>query len=392
VKRLVVLGATGSVGRNTLDVAARHPDRLQVFALTAARDVDGMAALCEQHRPRYAAMADADAAQALSARLAGQGIEVLAGADGLCALAAHPEATQVMSAIVGAVGLLPTLAAVRAGKQVLIANKEPLVMAGTLLMAAARESGAVLLPIDSEHNALFQCLPSGYRCGDALEGVASLILTASGGPFRDWPAERLAAVTPEQALRHPNWVMGPKISVDSATLMNKGLELIEAATLYGLPSARLGVVVHPESAIHSLVSYVDGSLIAQIGSADMRIPIAHALAWPERWTSGVAPLDLVALAQMRFEAPDPDRFPCLRLAREALEAGGTAPLVLNAANEVAVEAFLAHRLRFTAMPDLIADALSRPAPAAPHLDDLLALDAEVRARVREALRRQEAAA
>lgn len=392
MKQLVVLGATGTVGRNTLDVAARHPDRLRVLALTASRDVEGMVALCGRHRPRYAAMADADAAQALAGRLAGQGIEVLAGVEGLCALAAHADASQVMSAIVGAAGLLPTLAAVRAGKQVLIANKEPLVMAGSMVMAAARESGAVLLPIDSEHNALFQCLPSGYRCGDRLEGVASLILTASGGPFRDWPAERLAGVTPEQALRHPNWVMGPKISVDSATMMNKGLELIEAATLYGLPSARLSVVVHPESAIHSLVSYVDGSLIAQIGSADMRIPIAHALAWPERWVSGVAALDLVALAQMRFEAPDVKRFPCLRLAREVLEAGGSAPLVLNAANEVAVEAFLAHRLRFTAMVDVIAEALSRPAPATPGLDDILALDADVRARAWEAVRRQEVTA
>jgi 1-deoxy-D-xylulose-5-phosphate reductoisomerase len=392
MKQLVVLGATGTVGRNTLDVAARHPQRLSVLALTAARDVESMVTLCQAHRPRFAAMADAGAARELAARLAGQGVEVLSGMQGLCALAAHPEATQVMSAIVGAVGLLPTLAAVRAGKQVLIANKEPLVMAGPLLMDAARAAGAVILPIDSEHNALFQCLPTGYRCGSPPPGVAALILTASGGPFRDWPPERLASVTPAQAVRHPNWVMGPKISVDSATMMNKGLELIEAAALYGLPSSRLSVVVHPESAIHSLVSYVDGSLIAQIGSADMRIPIAHALAWPERWDSGVAPLDLVALAQMRFEAPDLGRFPCLRLAREALEAGGSAPLTLNAANEVAVEAFLAHRLRFTAMVDVIADCLARALPAPSDADALIALDAEVRTRAWEAVGRQESAA
>lgn len=392
MKRLVVLGATGTVGRNTLDVAARHPQRIEVLGLTAARDVEGMVALCEVHRPRFAAMADGQAAQALAQRLAGQGIEVLAGVEGLSALGSHPEATQVMSAIVGAAGLLPTLAAVRAGKQVLIANKEPLVMAGALLMAAARASGATLLPIDSEHNALFQCLPTGYRCGDPLNGVASMILTASGGPFRDWSAAQLAAATPEQALRHPNWVMGPKISVDSATMMNKGLELIEAATLYGLTSAQLKVVVHPESAIHSLVVYADGSLLAQIGSADMRIPIAHALAWPDRWGSGVEPLDLVALGQMRFEAPDLERFPSLRLAREALEAGGVAPLVLNAANEVAVEAFLTHRLRFTAMVDVIAEGLARVPPTAECLDDLLALDAEVRTRSWETVRQLEAAA
>ncbi len=394
MKQLVVLGATGTVGRNTLDVAARHPDRVQVIALTADRDVDGMMTLCRQHQPRWVAMCDPDAALRLqrAAQGAGLGLEVLAGVDGLRAVAALSEATHVMSAIVGAAGLLPTLAAVAAGKHVLIANKEPLVMAGPLIMETARRSKAVILPIDSEHNAIFQCLPAGYRCGQVPQGVAGLVLTASGGPFREWSAEALAAATPEAAVKHPNWVMGPKISVDSATLMNKGLELIEAATLYGLPVAQLDVVIHPESAIHSLVSYVDGSQLAQLGSPDMRVPIAHALAWPERWTSGVAPLDLVALARMRFEAPDPARFPCLRLAREAMAAAGQMPLVLNAANEVAVQGFLDRQLGFMDMPRMIEHCLE--AHASPHAADLeaiQALDREVRQTARDWAHREVAA-
>ncbi|MFP5305983.1 MAG: 1-deoxy-D-xylulose-5-phosphate reductoisomerase, partial [Gammaproteobacteria bacterium] len=306
---------------------------------------------------------------------------VLAGGGGVAELAALADADQVMSAIVGAVGLLPTLAAVRAGKRVLIANKEPLVMAGGLLLGEAARSGATLIPIDSEHNAIFQCLPAGSRCGERPAGVARLILTASGGPFRELPLAQLATVTPAQAVRHPNWVMGPKISVDSATMMNKGLELIEAAVLYALPDERLDVVIHPESLIHSIVEYVDGSMLAQLGQSDMRVPIAHALAWPERWTSGVGGLDLPALARMRFEAPDFARFPCLHLAREALRAGGAAPVVLNAANEVAVQAFLEVRLSYTGIAALIEQTLDAVGDEAPDgdLEAILAVDARARA-------------
>ncbi|MFP5357844.1 MAG: 1-deoxy-D-xylulose-5-phosphate reductoisomerase [Gammaproteobacteria bacterium] len=389
MRQLVVLGATGSVGRNTLDVVARHPGRLGVLALAAQRDVDGLFALCQQFRPRYAALADVAAAMRLrercdQARLA---VEVLGGAEAVCDLARLDEADLVMSAISGSPGLLPTCAAVEAGKTVLIANKEPLVMAGRLLMQRAARAGATLLPIDSEHNAIFQCLPGGYRCGAAPAGVRKLILTASGGPFRELPLERFAAITPEQALRHPNWTMGPKISVDSATMMNKGLELVEAQVLYGLPAAQLEVVIHPESAVHSLVEYVDGSLLAQLGSADMRVPIAHALAWPERWESGAARLDLAALARMHFSAPDLQRFPCLRLARQALEAGGGMPLVLNAANEIAVEAFLNGQLRFTAIPDMIEHSLAALSGATlpDSLDGILALDAQAREQARRRL-------
>jgi 1-deoxy-D-xylulose-5-phosphate reductoisomerase len=362
MKALVVLGATGTVGRATLDVAAQHPERVRVLALTAHRDVPAMAALCRRHRPQLAVMADPDAAAALNRELADPTIEVLAGMTGLTTAAALPAATHIMSAIVGAVGLQPTLAAVQAGKHVMLANKEPLVMAGDLIMAAARASGATLLPIDSEHNALFQCLPSGYRCGAPPSGVAALVLTASGGPFRDWTPAQLASVTPAQAVKHPNWVMGRKISVDSATLINKGLELIEAATLFAVPADRLEVVIHPESAVHSLVRYTDGSMLAQMGSPDMRIPIAHALAWPERWSVDVPVLDLVALSTLHFEAPDRARFPGLALAEQALVAGGLAPLALNAANEVAVEAFLKGRLSFTAITEVIEAVLAAALP------------------------------
>jgi len=385
MQRLVVLGATGTIGRNTLDLVRRHPQRLQALALTAHRDVDGMAALCAEFRPRYAAMADAAAAAELRRRLDGA-TEVLDGATALGELAAHPDADQVMSAIVGAVGLLPTLAAVRAGKRVLIANKEPLVMAGRLLMQAAERSGATLLPIDSEHNAIFQCLPPDSRCGRAPKHVHKLILTASGGPFRETPLDELAAVTPQQAVRHPNWVMGAKISVDSATMMNKGLELIEASVLYGLPDAQIDVVIHPESAIHSIVEYVDGSMLAQLGQADMRVPIAHALAWPERWESGVGGLDLAALGRFRFEAADLRRFPCLALARSALRDGGDLPNVLNAANEVAVQAFLEGRLTYPGIAQVIEKTLAaaaRRTAVAADLDAILAVDARARAQAQE---------
>ena len=377
MQNLVVLGATGTIGRNTLDVAKRHTDKLRVLALTANSDVAGLLELCREHRPAHAVLRDAAAAAKLRELLRSENlaIEVSSGDAALAAMAAHPDAHQVMSSIVGAAGLLPTLAAVRAGKRVLVANKEPLVMAGALLMAEAAKHGATIIPIDSEHNAIFQCLPAGYRCGDKPEGVRKLILTASGGPFRETPLADLEHVTPQQAVRHPNWVMGPKISVDSATMMNKGLELIEAATLYRLPPAQLDVVIHPESAIHSLVEYVDGSMLAQIGQPDMRVPIAHALAWPQRWESGVGGLDLVALSRMRFEVADTQRFPCLRIAREALTTGGNAPNVLNAANEVAVEAFLNSRLPYTGIARMIESCLGAARlPVATTLDDILAVD------------------
>ncbi|MDP9140182.1 MAG: 1-deoxy-D-xylulose-5-phosphate reductoisomerase [Pseudomonadota bacterium] len=359
MQQLVVLGATGTIGRNTLDVVRRNPERLKVLALSAQRDVDGLFAQCQEFRPAYAALADESAAANLRSKLkaAALNTEVLAGADAAASLAVLPQTDQVMSAIVGAVGLLPTLAAVRAGKRVLIANKEPLVMAGALLMSEAARHGATLVPIDSEHNAIFQCLPAGSRCGDAPKGVHKLILTASGGPFRETPIADLGSVTPAQAVAHPNWVMGPKISVDSATMMNKGLELIEACVLYAVPESQVDVVIHPESVIHSVVEYLDGSMLAQLGQSDMRVPIAHALAWPERWSSGVDGLNLAAVGRLRFEAPDLNRFPCLRLAREALQAGGNAPNVLNAANEVAVEAFLGGRLPYTGIAELIARVL-----------------------------------
>jgi len=391
-QQLVVLGATGTIGRNTLDLVRRHPQRLQALALTANRDVDALAALCIEFRPRYAAMADLAAAEALRARLAGEGVqtEVLGGDAAIVQLAAHADADQVMSAIVGAVGLMPTLAAVRAGKRVLIANKEPLVMAGRLLMREAAQSGALIMPIDSEHNAIFQCLPPDSRCGQRPAHVKRLILTASGGPFRETPLEQLAGVTPEQAVRHPNWVMGRKISVDSATMMNKGLELIEASVLYDLPDEQLDVVIHPESAIHSLVEYVDGSMLAQLGQPDMRVPIAHALAWPERWESGVGGLDLTQLGRFRFEPADPQRFPCLVLARAALRGGGDLPNILNAANEIAVQAFLEGRLSYPGIANVIettlSDAAGRSAAPAADLDAIVAVDAWARTRAAEAIR------
>ena len=380
MRRLLVLGATGSVGRSTLDVAARHRDKLEVVALAGNRDVDGMLALVRQFSPRVVALADVDAAQRL--RKADPGCEVLAGHEALCALAADGGSDTVMSAIVGAVGLSPTLAAIRSGKRVLIANKEPLVMAGLLMMGEARRCGASIIPIDSEHNAIFQCLPSAYRCGETPRGVRRLVLTASGGPFRDTPLEALAHVTPREAVRHPNWSMGPKISVDSATLMNKGLELIEASALYGLPPEALDVVVHPESVIHSLVEYVDGSSLAQLGQPDMRVPIAHALAWPERWESGVGGLDLASLGRLRFEAPDLNRFPCLGLARHALARGGNLPNVLNAANEIAVEAFLNERIGFPGIPQMVESccesAASAGLPQAASLEAVAEVDAWAR--------------
>ncbi len=381
-QRLVVLGATGSVGRSTLDVAARHPDRLEIFALSANHDAEGLAELCKLHRPAHAVLADNSRAGLLAGLLKQSGVptEVHGGSDALNAIASAEQAQQVMCAIAGSPGLPSTLAAIRAGKRVLIANKEPLVMAGALMMREAQKHGAVVLPIDSEHNAIFQCLPHTARCGSQLPaGIAKLILTASGGPFLNTPLAELAAVTPEQAVRHPNWAMGLKISVDSATMMNKGLELIEAAVLYGLPEHRIEVVIHPESILHSLVEYRDGSTLAQLGRPDMRVPIAHALAWPERWESGVAGLDWQQMARFHFLPADLERFPALSLARSALKAGGNAPNVLNAANEVAVAAFLQRRLRFTGIAEVVAAVLEQMVaadlPGTQELDDAVVVAA-----------------
>lgn len=377
VQQITVLGATGSIGLSTLDVIARHPERYAVFALSGYSRLAELEALCLKHRPRFAVVRDEQAAELLSGGLqsAGLSTEVLIGESGLCTVASHPQVDTVMAAIVGAAGLKPTLAAVEASKKVLLANKEALVMSGDLFMQAVKHSGAVLLPIDSEHNAIFQCLPNNYANGLESVGVRRILLTASGGPFREIPLEQLAQVTPEQACAHPNWSMGRKISVDSASMMNKGLELIEACWLFNTRPAKVEVVIHPQSVIHSLVDYVDGSVLAQMGNPDMRTPIAHALAWPERIDSGVPPLDLFAVARLDFQAPDEVRFPCLRLAREAADAGGTSPAMLNAANEVAVEAFLQRRIRFNEIPSIIEDVLStQPGVAVEGLATVLEAD------------------
>jgi 1-deoxy-D-xylulose-5-phosphate reductoisomerase len=347
---VAILGSTGSIGVSTLDVLQRHADRFRVVALTAHQDVEALFQQCLIHEPDYAVMADPDSATRLRDRLqsAGRPIEVLAGVAGLERVAALPDVGYVMAAIVGAAGLLPTLAAAKAGKRVLLANKEALVMAGSLFMTAVREQGVELLPIDSEHNAIFQCLPPTFAAeGLDAGGVRRILLTGSGGPFRVTPLDQLPDVTPEQACAHPNWSMGRKISVDSATMMNKGLEVIEAHWLFGASRERIEVVVHPQSVIHSMVEYQDGSVLAQLGNPDMRTPIAHALAWPRRLTSGVAFLDFTQVAKLEFQAPDFARFPCLKLAFAALEAGQTAPAILNAANEIAVQAFLDRKIRFT---------------------------------------------
>jgi 1-deoxy-D-xylulose-5-phosphate reductoisomerase len=381
VQRVTILGATGSIGQSTLDVVARHPLRFQVFALTTHQRVTELAEQCIRFQPRFAVVATEPDAVDLRQRLqvAGSATEVLCGPEALVRVSSAAEADIVMAAIVGAAGLLPTLAAVQAGKRVLLANKEALVMSGALFMEAVAAGGATLLPIDSEHNAIFQCLPAGSRCGDSLPGVEKVLLTASGGPFRTWSFEAMRDVTPEQAVRHPKWSMGRKISVDSATLMNKGLELIEACWLFRLGPESVQVVVHSESIVHSLVQYVDGSTLAQLGNPDMRTPIALGLGWPERIAAGVAPLDLFATGSLHFEAPDEQRFPCLRLAREVIRAGGCAPAVLNAANEVAVAAFLDRQLRFTDIPVVIERTLTElPMMAADGLTTILEADRTAR--------------
>jgi len=349
-RRVTVLGSTGSIGMSTLDVLARHPQRFELYALTGNRSVDRLFDQCLEHQPQVAVMACPDSAEQLQSRLRERASDtrVLVGEEGLVAVAGAAEVDVVMAAIVGSAGLEPTLAGVRAGKTVLLANKESLVMAGHLFMAAVEDSGATLLPIDSEHNAIFQCLP-----GADMGGVAKILLTASGGPFREWSLERMRRATPDEACAHPNWSMGRKISVDSATLMNKGLELIEACWLFGVSADEVEVVVHPQSIIHSMVQYVDGSVLAQLGNPDMRTPIAHALGWPERIGSGVADLDIISIGRLDFEPPDRERFPCLDLAAAAVKAGGTAMAELNAANEVAVAAFLDGSIPFNGIPEVI---------------------------------------
>jgi len=386
MQRITILGATGSIGVSTLDVLARHPERYGVYALSAHSRVEELAAQCIQFRPARAVVGTAAGASQLSAllRAAGVNTEVEYGEAALCSIASAPEVDSVMAAIVGAAGLAPTLAAARAGKKVLLANKEALVMSGQLFIDAAQQAGAVLLPIDSEHNAIFQCMPQfGGRMPavrDEAAGIAKILLTASGGPFLTRDVATLDAVTPEQACKHPNWSMGRKISVDSATMMNKGLEVIEAHWLFGAPAERIEVVIHPQSVIHSMVSYMDGSVLAQLGNPDMRTPIAHALAYPERIASGVAQLDLTQIATLQFERPDFKRFPCLALAFDALKAGGTAPALLNAANEIAVQAFLDLKIGFRQIDRVIAHVMEAlPHGAADSIAAVMAQDAAARA-------------
>ncbi|HEY0622140.1 1-deoxy-D-xylulose-5-phosphate reductoisomerase [Sphingomonas sp.] len=374
MRRVTILGATGSVGTSTLDLIGRAPDEFEVLALTANCDAEGLAAAARRVKAKLAVVADESCLPALGEALEGSGIEAAGGADAICD-AARMGADWTMAAIVGTAGLKPVMAAIEGGKTVALANKESLVSAGEVVMRAVAERGATLLPVDSEHNAIFQCLEA-----DNADKVSKIILTASGGPFRERSLDEMRGITPEQAVAHPNWSMGAKISVDSATLMNKGLELIEAFHLFPVAPDQLDVIVHRQSVIHSLVEYADGSMLAQLGSPDMRVPIAHALAWPRRMETPCQRLDLTTIGRLDFEAPDYDRFPCLRLARAALAAGGARPAVLNAANEVAVAAFLARRIGFLEIAAIVSDTLERYDPAAPEtLDQLLAIDAEARA-------------
>ena len=369
--RVTVLGSTGSIGKSTLDVVSRHSGQYQVFALTASTNVEQMLQQVLEHQPVYAVMVDENAANKLKSRLPAEvNTEVLCGTDALSMVAEHDSVDMVMAAIVGAAGLLPSLAAANAGRRVLLANKESLVMAGPLFMQAIREGGAELLPIDSEHNAIFQAMPADYNGSFDDHGIRRILLTASGGPFRTSDMDTLRSVTPAQAVAHPNWSMGQKISVDSATLMNKGLELIEACFLFNCVPDQVQVVVHPESVIHSMVQYKDGSVLAQLGQPDMRTPIAYGMAWPNRIDAGVAELDVFDIAQLNFEAPDEQRFPALNLAREAFLAGGTMPAVLNAANEIAVTAFLSEQIAFLDIPRLVAEVMSNHRP-----EDITSLDA-----------------
>jgi len=379
---LCILGATGSIGVSTLDVAKRHSDKYKVVALTANTNVDVLYEQCLEHHPEYVVVVDEEKAAVFKDKIVNTAIadtKVLSGSKSLEQVSTLDNVDSVMAAIVGAAGLLPSLAAAKAGKTVLLANKEALVMSGDIFMQAVRESGAKLLPIDSEHNAIFQCMPAGYIAGEDAKQARRILLTASGGPFRETPVEQLHDVTVAQAVAHPKWEMGRKISVDSATMMNKGLELIEACLLFNMSPDDIQVVIHKQSIIHSMVDYVDGSVLAQMGNPDMRIPIAHAMAWPERFDSGVEPLNIFDVRQMDFEEPSLERFPCLRLAYEAIKAGGIMPTVLNAANEVAVDEFLNERVKFTDIPVIIEQCMARfSADAADTLEHILQADKQAR--------------
>jgi 1-deoxy-D-xylulose-5-phosphate reductoisomerase len=388
MQSLTILGATGSIGVSTLDVVARHPDRYRIFALTGQSRIDVLAEQCAQFHPEVAVVVEADAAARLQTLIRDRGLKtnVVYGEQALCEVASAEACDTVMAAIVGAAGLGPSLAAARAGKKLLLANKEALVISGQLFMDAVAASGSTLLPIDSEHNAIFQCLPIGYQRVPPQHGIRKILLTASGGPFLDRELSSFDSITPEQAVAHPNWSMGRKISVDSATMMNKGLEVIEAHWLFGASASQIEVVIHPQSVIHSMVAYADGSVLAQLGNPDMRTPIAHALAYPERIDSGVDAIDLARIGQLEFRQPDRVRFPCLQLAFDALQVGGSAPAVLNAANEVAVQAFLDNQISFSRIPALIAETLSRvPAASVDTLESLLAQDSKARDQARALL-------
>ena len=380
-RQITILGSTGSIGESTLDVIARHPDRFQAFALTANNNVEKMFAQCQRFQPRFAVMLNTASAEQLASAIKSAGIqtEVLAGIESLEKVASLPEVDAVMAAIVGAAGIRPTFAAARTGKLVLLANKETLVMAGRIFMDLVKQHNATLLPIDSEHNAIYQSLPHHFNGNLTAAGISRILLTASGGPFRRAPLDSLASVTPEQACAHPNWDMGQKISVDSATMMNKGLEVIEAHWLFEAPPEKIQVVIHPQSVIHSMVAYVDGSVIAQLGNPDMRTPIAHAMGYPDRIESGVSALDMFKVAHLDFEEPDFKKFPCLGLAYQALATGGNMPAVLNAANEIAVESFLKRRMPFTAIPLMIEHVMkTMQQEEMSTLDDVLRTDEQAR--------------
>lgn len=391
IRKIAILGSTGSIGESTLDVIARHPDRFQAVALTANNNVEKMLEQCQRFAPRYAVMLGTTSAEQLAAKISSCGIntEVLAGVESLEKVASLPEVDAVMAAIVGAAGIRPTFAAARSGKLVLLANKETLVMAGRIFMDLVKQHHATLLPIDSEHNAIYQSLPANFNGDLTASGINKILLTASGGPFRKTPQATLESVTPEQACAHPNWDMGRKISVDSATMMNKGLEVIEAHWLFNAPAEKIQVVIHPQSVIHSMVAYVDGSVVAQLGNPDMRTPIAHAMGYPERIESGVSALDMFKVAHLDFEEPDFDKFVCLRLAYKALKAGNNMPTVLNAANEVAVESFLNGEMKFTAIPAMIEHALESIAQKSiTTLEDVLETDRHTRLIAQEWLQSQ----
>lgn len=382
MKGLCILGATGSIGVSTLDVVARHSDKYKIIALTANTNIDALYEQCVEHSPEYVVVVNEKSAELFKQKIENSAlasIQVMSGAKALEVVSTLDDVDSVMAAIVGAAGLLPSLAAAKAGKTILLANKEALVMSGDIFMQAISDSGAKLLPIDSEHNAIFQCMPAGYNAGDSAKQARRILLTASGGPFRETPVEELHNVTVDQAVAHPKWNMGRKISVDSATMMNKGLELIEACLLFNMSPDVIQVVIHKQSIIHSMVDYVDGSVLAQMGNPDMRTPIAHAMAWPERFDSGVEPLNIFDVRQMDFEQPSLERFPCLRLAYEAIKAGGIMPTVLNASNEIAVDEFLNERIKFTDIPVIIEQCMAKfTADKADSLDVILKVDSEAR--------------